>query len=247
MTARYLWLETVRQLKNARSLIFSFAVPVFMLLIFGYAYGNTPGLDPVTHLPWLMVTTVQMGAYGGMMAALAQAFVIVTERSIGWNRQLRITPLSGTGYMVSKVVTALIAGVLSIALIFVISAIVFHTTIGVGGWLMAGLGLWFGILPFSLIAIMIGQFAKPQFAQPLFMAVFFGLSILGGLWVPLQIMPNWVTDVAKAVPSYWLNHLGDMGARLSGSAMQPVLVLLAWTVALAVFISWRYRRDAARA
>lgn len=111
----------------------------------------------------------------------------------------------------------------------------------------AGTARLFGILPFTLIAILIGQFAKPQFAQPLFMAVFFGLAILGGLWVPLQIMPSWVTDVAKAVPSYWLNHLGDLGAALRGDVMQAVLVLLAWTVALAVFISWRYRRDAARA
>ena len=246
MSARYLMLEATRQLRNTRSLIFSFAVPVFMLLVFGRAYGTT-GIDPSTHLPWVMVTTVQMGGYGGMMAALGQAFVIVTERSIGWNRQLRITPLSGTGYMLSKVVTALVAGLMSIVLIFVISAAVFHPPVALGAWVMAGLALWFGILPFSLIAIMIGQFAKPQFAQPLFMTVFFGLAILGGLWVPLQIMPDWVTDVAKVVPSYWLNHLGDMGARLSGDALQPVLVLLAWTVALAVFISWRYRRDAARA
>jgi ABC-2 type transport system permease protein len=246
MSARYLRLEAVRQLKNVRSLIFSFAVPVFMLLVFGNAYGSA-GVDPATHLPWAMVTTVQMAGYGGMMAALGQAFVIVTERSIGWNRQLRITPLSGTGYLVSKVVTALVAGLMSIVLIFVISAAVFHPSIPLGGWILAGLGLWFGILPFSLLAIMIGQFAKPQFAQPLFMTVFFGLAVLGGLWIPLQIMPSWVTNVAKAVPSYWLNHLGDMGARLAGNAMPAMLVLLAWTVALAVFISWRYRRDAARA
>ncbi|AYG03225.1 ABC transporter permease [Gryllotalpicola protaetiae] len=246
MKTRYLAMESWRQLKNVRSLIFSLAIPVVMLLIFANAYG-TAGIDPVTRLPWAMVTTVQMGAYGGMMAALGQAFVIVTERSIGWNRQLRITPLSGTGYLVSKVVAAMAAALLSIVLIFVISAATFHPAVSLGGWVLSALGLWAGILPFTLIAIMIGQFARPQFAQPLFMAVFFGLAILGGLWVPLQIMPSWVTDAAKAVPSYWLNRLGDMGASAQGQLMQPAMVLLAWTVVLVVFISWRYRRDAARA
>jgi ABC-2 type transport system permease protein len=246
MSLRYLRLETARQLRNGRSLLFSFAIPAFMMLIFGRANGPDV-VDPTTGLPWLVVTTVQMAGYGGMMAALGQAFVIVQERSVGWNRQLRITPLSGTGYLVSKLVTALCAGLMSIVLIFVISSVAFHPQLAPVAWLMAGLGLWFGILPFALIAIMIGQFAKPQFAQPLFMAVFFGLAILGGLWVPLQVMPHWVTNVAKAVPSYWLNHLGDMGARLSGDAVPALLVLLAWTIALGVFISWRYRRDAARA
>ncbi len=245
MSIRYLWLESTRQLRNVRSLIFSFAVPVFMLLIFGNAYGAS--VDPSTHLSWYVVTTVQMGGYGGMMAALGQAFVIVTERSIGWNRQLRITPLTGMGYMLSKVVTALVAGLASIVLIFVISAVVFHPAESLGGSVMAGLGLWAGIVPFALIAIAIGQFAKPQFAQPLFMTVFFGMAILGGLWIPLQIMPGWVSDVAKIVPSYWLNRLGDIGAHLSGDAGQPLMVLAIWAIVLAVFISWRYRRDAARA
>jgi ABC-2 type transport system permease protein len=98
-----------------------------------------------------------------------------------------------------------------------------------------------------LIAILIGQFAKPEFAQPLFMVTFLTLSILGGLWVPLDILPAWVGNFAQVVPSYWLNRLGQMGASLSGNALTPALVLAAWTVALAVLITWRYRRDASRA
>jgi ABC-2 type transport system permease protein len=48
------------------------------------------------------------------------------------------------------------------------------------------------------------------------------------------------------VPSYWLNRLGQMGAHLGGDVLEPVLVLLAWTLVLGAFIVWRYRRDAAR-
>ena len=58
-----------------------------------------------------------MAGYGAMMAALSQAFAIVNERSIGWNRQLRITPLTGTGYLASKVAAALVIAALSIALV----------------------------------------------------------------------------------------------------------------------------------
>ena len=99
---------------------------------------------------------------------------------------------------------------------------------------------------FALLAILIGQFAKPEFAQPLFMIAFFGMAILGGLWVPLQIMPAWVSNVAQIVPSYWLNRLGQMGALGSGDALAPIIVLVVWSVALGALIVWRYRRDAAR-
>jgi ABC-2 type transporter. len=246
MSIAYISLESWRQLKNLRTFVFTFAIPLVMLLIFGSAYGSAGAVDRVTGLPWIVVTTVQMAGYGGMMAALSQAFNIVTERSLGWNRQLRITPLSGAGYLISKIVAALtIAAVVIVALI-VISVLTFHAQLSLVGWVMAALGLWAGVIPFALIAVLIGQYAKPTFAQPLFMVVFFGMAIVGGLWVPLQIMPDWVSTVAQAVPSYWLNRLGQMGAHLSGSILEPALVLFGWTVVLAAFIVWRYRRDAAR-
>jgi len=244
MNVRYFGLELARQLRNARSLVFVFAVPVAMLLIFGSTYGAE--FDRAAHLQWVVVTTVQMGAYGAMMAALSQAFTIVNERSVGWNRQLRITPLSGTGYLVSKVAAALAVGLTSIIVVILVSIIVLHAHLSVGGWMMAGLGLWIGIIPFGLIAVLIGQFAKPSFAQPLFMVTFLGLAILGGLWVPIDILPSWVGNIARVVPSYWLDKLGQMGAGLTGNIGTPALVLGIWTVVLATLITWRYRRDSAR-
>jgi ABC-2 type transport system permease protein len=247
MRPRYLALEVLRQLKNTRNLVFTFALPVVMLLIFGGVYGSGGEIDRTTHLPWLVVTTVQMAGYGAMMSALSQAFTIVNERSLGWNRQLRITPLSGGGYLVTKIAAALSVAVISIVLVFAVSMLALHTSMTVGSWVLAGVALWLGVVPFALIAILIGQFAKPEFAQPLFMATFFGLAILGGLWVPLQIMPAWVSNVAQIVPSYWLNRLGQMGAAGSGDILAPVIVLMVWSLALGTFIVWRYRRDAARA
>ncbi|SEI11983.1 MULTISPECIES: ABC transporter permease [unclassified Leifsonia] len=246
MTIAYLGRDSLRQLKNARAIVFTVAVPLIMLIAFGGSYGGSGQVDASTHLPWVVVTTIQVAAYGGMMAALSQAFQIVTERSIGWNRQLRITPLSGTGYLVSKVVAALALALFSILLIIVASLVLFHPDLAAGSWVLAGLAVWCGVVPFALLGIVIGQFAKPEFAQPLFMVVFMGMAILGGLWIPLQIFPAWVADVAKAVPSYWLNRVGQLGALQSGDALTPAIVLALWTLALAALVVWRYRRDAAR-
>lgn len=247
MSVRYVLLEAARQLRNVRSLVFTFLVPVAMLLVFGTVYGSAGAVDPATHLPWLIETTVQMGGYGAMMAGLSQAFAIVTERSIGWNRQLRLTPLTGTGYLVSKVVAALIVAAAAIVVVVLVSVLALHARLGAGAWFAAGAGLWVGIIPFALIAVVIGQFARPEFAQPLFMVTFLGLALLGGLWVPLSLLPSWMGGVARVLPSYWLNRLGQLGASGAGDVLLPIVVLGAWTVALAAVITWRYRHDAARA
>lgn len=247
MRPSYLALDVVRQLRNVRSLVFVFVMPVVMLLIFGSAYGSDHQVDHSTGLPWLVVTTIQMAAYGGMMAGLSQSFTIVTERSLGWNRQLRITPLSGGGYLAAKLVGALAVSLAAIVIVVLVSVLAMGADLAAPGWLRMVLAVWLGTVPFALIAILIGQFARPEFAQPLFMVVFLGLSIIGGLWVPLEILPSWVSTVAKGVPSYWLDRVGQLGASGSGSMLQPSLVLGAWSLGLAALVMWRYRRDSARA
>jgi ABC-2 type transport system permease protein len=244
--ARYVALESLRQLRNLPGLLFTFIVPLVMLLIFGSIYGASGQIEPTTGLPWAVVTTVQMCAYGAMMAALSQAFAITTERAAGWNRQLRVTPLSGAGYLVSKIVAAMLMTLATIVLLFAVAIIVLGARLDPLHWVLAGLGLWLGVIPFTLLAVAIGQFAKVEFAQPLFMVVFLGMAILGGLWIPLEIMPAWVIGIAQVVPSYWLDRLGQMGASGNGNPLIPMAVLAAWTIALAALVTWRYRRDAAR-
>lgn len=243
---RYVYLETKRQLRNVRAMVFTFAVPVVMLLVFGSAFGDQR--DPTTHLQYLVVTTLQMASYGAMTAALSQSFAIVTERSVGWNRQLRVTPLSGWAFVVSKVIAAMAFAAMAIAVTVLVAVLGLHASLDPGHWIAAAVGIWCGVVPFALIAILIGQFASPSFAQPLFTVVFMGLAVLGGLWVPLSVMPDWMGSVAHLVPSYWLNRLGQMGAGATGTSgmVEPALVLAGWTVLLATVIVWRYRRDAAR-
>ena len=246
MPIRYVYLETKRQLRNVRAMVFTFAVPVIMLLVFGSAFGSQT--DPTTRLQYLVVTTLQMASYGAMMAALSQAFAIVNERSIGWNRQLRVTPLSGWGFMVSKVIAAMAFTAVSIVITVLVATVGMHASLDPLRWFAAGFGILCGVIPFALIAILIGQFAKPSFAQPLFMVVFMGMAILGGLWVPLSVMPDWMGTVAHLLPSYWLNRIGQMGAGATGSSgmVEPAMVLACWAIVLAAVIVWRYRRDAAR-
>jgi ABC-2 type transport system permease protein len=246
MPVKYVALESLRQLRNVRSLAFTFVIPLVMLLIFGSLYGSSGQQEHRTGLPWLIVTTVQMASYGGMLAALSQAFAITTERSIGWNRQLRITPLSAVGYLVSKVAAALLVALCTIAALCAVSIIVLGARMDAWHWFAAIAGIWFGVIPFALIAVALGQFSRPSFAQPLFTVVFLGMAILGGLWIPLEVMPTWVISIAQTVPSYWLNKLGQIAASGAGDVLLPIAVLGGWTIALAALITWRYRRDAAR-
>lgn len=240
----YVRLEAGRSLRNVRYSVFTLALPVIMLLVFG---GTAKGeVDRATGVSWTALIMVQMAAYGGMLAALSQAMSISTERQLGWNRQLRLTPLGGTGYLAAKVATALALAVPAVLIVFLAGRVVLGVDLSAGQWAEAALLLWAGVVPFAFLGVLLGLVAKPSFAQPLFMLVFFGLAILGGLWMPLSTMPGWVTTVAHGVPTYWLDRLGQSAVGQHMALGAPALVLLAWTAGLAALVAWRYRREGAR-
>jgi ABC-2 type transport system permease protein len=243
MNIRYFGLEMVRQLRNARSLIFTFAVPVAMLLIFGSTYGSQ--YDSASHLQWIIVTTVQMGGYGAMMAALAQAFTIVNERSVGWNRQLRITPLSPGAYFRVKVLTGYMMALASLLVLYAAGSSL-GVSLSASEWLkMTGLIL-VGLVPFAALGVTLGHMLTPDSIGPAMGGGISLLALLGGVWFPLGGNHGFLHDLSQCIPSYWLvqaSHVALGGHSWSATGW---VVMVVWTVVLSVLAVRAYRRDTGR-
>ena len=58
------------------------------------------------------------------------------------------------------------------------------------------------------LGILVGTIADGDGAQGLTMALYLVLAALGGLWMPVQILPSALQTVAKTLPSYHLAQLG---------------------------------------
>jgi ABC-2 type transport system permease protein len=59
---------------------------------------------------------IGLAAFGAMMATISSGARIAGERQVGWNRQLRITPLKARSYLGAKVVTAYVMAIWSVVL-----------------------------------------------------------------------------------------------------------------------------------
>lgn len=104
MNTTYLRMEIVRLVRNKRVVIFSMLMPALLLLIIG---GVSVG-DDSDAKKYVMVS---MALFGAMTAALTSGSTIAVERGLGWNRTLRLTPLSPGGYVVNKVIVALLVAI----------------------------------------------------------------------------------------------------------------------------------------
>lgn len=241
MTARYLLLEARRTVRNRRFLIFTLVLPVGLFLIYAamYTAGQTGGVATRAYL------MASMATFGAMVAALSTGTRIALERDSGWNRQLRLTPLRPAAYLVAKAVVGMLVALPAIVFVYAAGAVVEHVELGGGQWLASAAGLWLGVLPFAVLGILIGYVASPDSSQPVYAVTFMGLSLLGGIWIPVETLPHTLVQLAHLLPSYWLGLIArsPLGGGLDWVA---VPVLAGWTVLLAAVVAWRFRSDTAR-
>ncbi len=241
MSVGYLVLELRRAMRSTRFLIFTIAFPVLLFLL--YVSMFAAGDQATTG-----ILMIDMTAFGAMTGALFAGGRVALERSVGWQRQLRLTPLSGAGYLTAKGITGMMLAIPAVVLVPLVGAVIEGVSLDATGWLRVVLGTWLAAIPFALIGLLIGQIGTPDTLQPIMSIVMLVMSLLGGIFIPIDTMPDWLLNVAHVLPSYWLGQIGRgaVTTDMVNGLGKTVLVLAVWTLVPAFLIVRRYRRDSAR-
>ena len=231
--------ELRRLLRSPRFLIFTAGLPLVYFLLFSGIYAPDGG-------PAVVVLMAMMGAFGAISASISVGGRVANERHIGWNRQLRLTPLPGWGYLAVKAATAMLVVLPALLLVFGVAAVVKGVDLGAGTWLAVLLTAWLSVLPFAAVGLLIGMATTPDSAQSTSTVVMLLFSVLGGVLIPARVLPAALASAAQLLPSYWI--VAETLGQVSGAGLDAggVLVLLAWLVAVGALVIVRYRRDALR-
>lgn len=244
MRTAYLGLEAKRALRNPRFLMFTmlFPVVIFAIDVAAFGKGNVPG-SSVSYAAYLMVS---LAAFGTFMAAMNTGARTAVERSVGWQRQLRLTPLKPTSYLVAKGAVGTLVALPPILLVSLVGVLAEHVQLSAASWVQVVLGVWVATIPFAVLGLLVGQLATSETMQVFTSGLMIVLGFLGGILIPVQVFPHWIENIAQVLPSYWLAEVGH-GALLGNTDIgRAALWLAGWTVVLAFGVVRRYQRDSAR-
>jgi ABC-2 type transport system permease protein len=242
MNSAYLRFELLRTFRNRRFFIFSLGFPVVLYFLIASPNRNEADLAQ-SGLSAPLYFMVGLAAFGTMNAMLSAGARISGERAVGWNRQLRITPLTTRNYFRTKVLTGYAMSSLTLAALY-LSGTILGVSLTGGEWLrMTGLIL-IGLLPFAGLGIVFGHLLTPDSIGPAMGGSTALLSILGGVFFPITNAT--MLKIAEALPSYWLVQAGHVGLGGRGWTTTGWLVVAAWTVGAAALARWAYRRDTRR-
>ncbi|HEY8458211.1 MAG TPA: ABC transporter permease [Actinopolymorphaceae bacterium] len=241
---RYLALEIRRTYRNKRFLLMTLALPLVLFEVNARLYGDSSGPQGISATAYLMVS---MAVLGGMTSAMSTGAGISEERKVGWNRQLRLTPLRPMSYLLAKGAVSMLLAVPAISLVYLEGLLVEHVSLSPQQWAVSLAGLWLAVIPFAVLGQVIGYVSAPDSSSVIFSATFLVLSLFGGVFVPVEIMPSAMAQLAEILPSYWLGIVGRSPLGTGGFDWWAVVVLLAWTVGLAAVVARKYRADMSRA
>jgi ABC-2 type transport system permease protein len=242
MNTTYLRLEIRRIIRNPQFTIFTIGMPVGMFLLFGTIFGKTVGPGG---LQSDIQTMLSMAAYGASSGALFTGARVAQERTDGWQRQLRLTPMRGPDYLGVKVLSAMGIALPVLLLVFA-AGLALGVRLTAAQWGTALITLWAGVLPFAVLGLAIGLFGKGDTVGAITGALMMPMGMLGGLWIPLNFLPDWMATLAHFFPTYWLGRIAtDPLTHASGTGF-AVLVLGGWLLVSALLVLRRFRLATAR-
>ncbi|HXD58358.1 MAG TPA: ABC transporter permease, partial [Thermoleophilaceae bacterium] len=195
-------------------------------------------------LPAPLYYMVGLASFGTMSAMLSTGARIAGERQVGWNRQLRLTPLSPRAYLRAKVLTAYAMALVTLSLLYISGA-----TLGVSlpahDWVQMTLLILVGLVPFAALGILIGHLVTVDSIGPVMGGTVSLLALVSGTWFPISDS-GFLHDVAQNLPSYWLVQASHVALGGDAWPARGWIVMAAWTVLLAALARRAYRRDTAR-
>jgi len=186
--------EIGRLRRNRRYLIFTVALPVVLYLLWSKAGKTAYG---VPFEAYYMVAMATFGAFAG--ALNGNSIRIAEERKAGWIRQLRLTPLPASGYVIAKILTAMATTIVSIVIVMLVGRFYGGVHLALWQWLVVAVIVWLGSTIFAALAVAVGYRYAPDQAQPITMMLYLVFTILGGVWFPLS---GALGSIGKATPTY---------------------------------------------
>jgi len=241
-TAGYARYELLRTFRNRRLFIFSLGFP--LVLYYAIAGPNRHvhdiGGSGIAATVYFMVG---LTAFGTMNAVLGSGARIAAERQVGWNRQLRLTPLSTRTYFRVKVLTAYCMALVTIALVYA-AGLSLGVHLGIQDWVKMTALILVGLAPFAALGILLGHLLTTDSVGPAVGGTTAVFALLGGVWFP--ITRGAMHTIAEALPSYWLVQASHVGLGGQGWGATGWLVVGAWTVAATAAARRAYARDTKR-
>lgn len=247
-------LELKSFFRSKEAVVFTFAFPILLLLLFGSIFDGTIEGTDISYKQVLVAGVIAAGVMSVSFSSLAMSIAI--ERDDGTIKRLAGTPMPKAAYFIGKVTLSFVSALAETALLLVIGVALFGLTIPTdpSRWAIFVTVFVLGVVSCSLIGVAYGTIPRTaKSAAAIVNPPFVILQFISGVWVLDAMLPEPLRALGALFPLKWMVQgfrsvfLPDAfaAAEPAGSWQTPLTigVLAAWVVAGSVLclVSFRWK------
>lgn len=232
--ATLLRIELIRILRNKRSMFFTIALPIIFFFLFSSGGGDSSA--------WTMVS---LGLYGAFVANASTSAEVAVERSQGWSRQLRLTPLRGPAYIMIKVIVSSTIALAPLVILYALG-LSFGSSAPAGDLVFAFVVSWLGSMLMAAFGLLIGFLMPSENVMQMMGIALTFLAFAGGVFIPQPVFGHGFDLFARWTPMYGVTAVAHAGFTGWDGSWMWLANIVGWAVVLGGGAVFLFRRDTAR-
>lgn len=199
--------ELLQFVRDRTAMIFTFAFPAMLLLLFGAIFGSDYDQAGVSASE---VYSASMIAYGILSTAfITMGAGLAMDREDGTLKRLRGTPVTVSAYLIGKLILVLILSVAEVAGLILVGTLVFGMPVpDASHWLTFAWIFVLSVVACGLCGVAVSGLVKhARTAGAILNVPLVALQFISGIFIhPITQLPSWLITVASFFPVKWMGQ-----------------------------------------
>jgi ABC-2 type transport system permease protein len=234
--------------RSPSTVFFAFVLPIMFLVIFVTVFGNQrmelADGQLVRGSTYYLPGIVTLGLIQTTFTNLTVSLTASRER--GLLKRLRTTPLPTWTFMAGRIITSAVAAVLLVVLLVAIGRVAYGVAVPTTTIPAGLLALLVGTFTFSALAFAVSTAIPSQDAAvPITNAITLPLYFISGIFIPQELIPSGVREVARIFPVQRLYDafltVFDPATTGAGFAWADLGIVALWGVAATIVGTTTFR------
>ena len=253
LLGRWLAARVRLQLRTPRAVVFTFAFPLLLLVLFGGLNhrSTVAAVGAAGKVAFAQFYTPSIGIFSLTTACYTSVILgIATARDSGLLKRVRGTPLPMSIYLLAWLTGAALTGIAAVVLLFAVAVPALGVDVFARTLPAAIVTLALGAATLAALGLAVASLVRTaEQAAPAAQLTFLPLSFISGIWFPLDGAPDWLLRIAHVFPLFHIVHAFDrcFSPQATGGAWSPrdLLAIAIWGVVGLAVATRRLRAEPA--
>ncbi|ERK57664.1 ABC-2 type transporter [Gemella bergeri ATCC 700627] len=221
-------MEFILTKRNISNFTMGLGFPVIFFILFS---GMQQFDDPSVQTRVIKDMLISMTAFSSISFALFSLPLSIREDET--NSYLSIinnSPIKLVEYYFARFTRLLVTFIIAVIVVFTVGHFLRDVNMSAKEWIMAGILMVIGSTTFLGIGLILSLIQSTEKLSLLSNILYLGLAMLGGLWWPTYLFPEWLQNISKVTPTYHLLNFVNKYIKEDIFSFNSLGILLAYGI-----------------